>query len=45
MVDDQGRPLQDGADAVIDERLQVLFEQLDQAGLPAGSARAQRVFA
>lgn len=45
LVDDQGRPLQDGADAVIDERLQVLFEQLDQAGLPAGSARAQRVFA
>ena len=45
LVDDQGKPLADGADTVIDERLQVLFGQLDQAGLPAGSPRAQRVFA
>ncbi|AHV93281.1 cell division protein ZipA C-terminal FtsZ-binding domain-containing protein [Bordetella holmesii] len=45
LVDDQGRVLADGADAVIDERLRALFEQLEQAGLPAGSERAQRVFA
>lgn len=45
LVDDQGKPLADGSESVIDERLQVLFGQLDQAGLPAGSERAQRVFA
>ena len=45
LVDDQGKPLADGSETVIDERLQVLFGQLEQAGLPAGSARAQRVFA
>ena len=44
LVDDQGKPLADGSDIVIDERLQVLFGQLEQAGLPAGSERAQRVF-
>ena len=32
-------------ETVIDERLQVLFGQLEQAGLPAGSERALRVFA
>ena len=36
--------LADGSETVIDERLQVLFGQLEQAGLPAGSERAQRVF-
>ncbi|WP_258128917.1 cell division protein ZipA C-terminal FtsZ-binding domain-containing protein [Achromobacter anxifer] len=45
LVDDQGKPLADGSETVIDERLQVLFGQLEQAGLPAGSERAQRVFA
>ncbi|MDR6602782.1 hypothetical protein J2732_003787 [Achromobacter deleyi] len=45
LVDDQGKPLAEGSETVIDERLQVLFEQLEQAGLPAGSERAQRVFA
>ncbi|KAG1059835.1 hypothetical protein G6F40_018109 [Rhizopus arrhizus] len=45
LVDDQGKPLADGSETVIDERLHVLFEQLEQAGLPAGSERAQRVFA
>ena len=40
LVDDQGKPLADGSETVIDERLQVLFGQLEQAGLPAGSARA-----
>ncbi|AOB32175.1 hypothetical protein AKI39_17845 [Bordetella sp. H567] len=44
LVDDQGKPLADASVAVIDERLQVLFGQLEQAGLRAGSARALRVF-
>ncbi len=45
LVDDQGRPVHDGADGPIDERLRTLFTHLDQAGLRAGSPRAQRVFA
>ncbi|MFC4275765.1 cell division protein ZipA C-terminal FtsZ-binding domain-containing protein [Achromobacter aloeverae] len=45
LVDDQGKPLAEGSAAVIDERLQVLFSQLEQAGLRAGSERALRVFA
>ncbi len=45
LVDDQGRALAPGSETPIDERLESLFAQLDQAGLPAGSARAQRVFA
>jgi len=45
LVDDQGKPVVDGMEAGIDQQLQNLFRQLDQAGLPAGSERAQRVFA
>lgn len=45
LVDDHGKPLADGADTMIDERLQVLFQQLEQAGLTAGGERALRVFA
>ena len=45
LVDDQGRPLQAGADVAIDERLQVLYTQLEAAGLTAASPRARRVFA
>jgi len=44
LVDDQGKPLADASVVVIDERLQVLFGQLEQAGLRAGSDRALRVF-
>ena len=44
LVDDSGRPMQPGSEAMIDERLQALFGQLESAGLPAGSARARRVF-
>jgi hypothetical protein len=44
LVDDQGKPLADASASVIDERLQVLFTQLEQAGLRAGSPRALRVF-
>lgn len=45
LVDDQGRQLAEGSDKPIDERLETLFGQLDQAGLRAGSPRALRVFA
>lgn len=45
LVDDQGRPLQAGADVAIDERLQTLYTQLEAAGLAAASPRARRVFA
>jgi FtsZ-interacting cell division protein ZipA len=45
LVDDQGKPLAEGAETSVDERLRVLFSQLEQVGLTAGSARAQRVFA
>ena len=44
LVDDQGKPLADASVAFIDERLQTLFGQLEQAGLRAGSERALRVF-
>jgi len=43
-VDDSGRPMQPGSEAMIDERLQALFGQLESAGLRAGSVRARRVF-
>ena len=45
LVDDQGRPLQAGADVAIDERLQLLCKQLEAMGLEAASPRARRVFA
>lgn len=45
LVDDQGKPLAQGAEIAIDERLQVLYGQLDAAGLQAGGERARRVFA
>lgn len=45
LVDDHGKPVVDGMATGIDAQLQTLFRQLDQAGLPAGSERAQRVFA
>ncbi len=45
LVDDQGHPVASGADESIDMHLQTLFDQLDSAGLTAGSPRARRVFA
>jgi hypothetical protein len=44
LVDDQGKPLAEGCEAIIDTRLQGLFKRLEQAGLAAGSRRARRVF-
>lgn len=45
LVDDQLRPLQQGADVAIDEKLKTLYAQLETAGFAAGSPRARRVFA
>jgi hypothetical protein len=45
LVDDQMRPLQQGAEVAIDEKLKVLYSQLEKAGFAAGSPRARRVFA
>ncbi len=44
VVDDNGRPLADGAEAAIDKQLQLLYAKLEQSGLKAGSVRALRVF-
>lgn len=44
VVDDNGRPLADGAEAAIDKQLQALYAKLDHSGLKAGSVRALRVF-
>lgn len=45
LVDDQGKPLAQGAEAAIDARLSELYGQLDAAGFKAGGERARRVFA
>ncbi len=45
LVDDQLRPLQQGADVAIDDKLKTLYAQLEKAGFAAGSPRARRVFA
>lgn len=45
LVDDHGKPVVDGMDTSIDAQLQPLFHKLNQAGMPAGGERAQRVFA
>lgn len=44
VVDDNGRPLADGAENAIDGQLQALYAKLDASGLAAGSPRAMRVF-
>ncbi len=44
LVDDQGRPLSDGADHTIDEQLLDLYTKLEKAGFPAGEERTVRVF-
>ena len=44
LVDDQGRPVQAGANESIDARLRTLYGHLDQSGLRSGSSRALRVF-
>lgn len=45
LLDDQGRPLPEGADQAIDEQLSTMYEQLAMAGFIAGEPRTARVFA
>jgi len=44
LVDDQGKPVQEGSERLIDEQLRSLYDKLEQAGMTAGSDRAARVF-
>lgn len=44
LVDDQGRPLKEGADQAIDDQLHQLYNNLEQAGFPAGTVRTSRLF-
>jgi hypothetical protein len=44
LVDDQLRPLQQGGEVAIDEKLMTLYSQLEKAGFAAGSPRTRRVF-
>lgn len=44
VVDDNGAPLSDAALDRIEKQLDVLYATLEQRGLPAGSAAAQRLF-
>ncbi len=45
VVDDEGQPLSDAALAAIGAQVGEFYQQMEQAGIPAGSARAQRLFA
>jgi hypothetical protein len=44
VVDDQGRPLPESALAAIEKQLMTLYAKLEQAGIPAGSPAARRLF-
>ncbi len=45
VVDDEGQNLSDAALAAIAAQVDEFYEQMAQAGIPAGSVRAQRLFA
>ena len=45
VVDDEGQTLSDAALAAIASQVDAFYQQMAQAGIPAGSARAQRLFA
>ncbi len=45
LLDDQGNPVHEQADASIDQQLAQMYEKLDKEGFPASSERAARVFA
>ncbi len=45
VVDDEGQSLSDAALAAIASQVDEFYQQMAQAGIPAGSARAQRLFA
>ncbi|MYN13661.1 hypothetical protein GSY71_11000 [Pusillimonas sp. TS35] len=44
LLDDQGRPVADGADLAIDKQLLDLYTRLSEAGFPAGAERTVRMF-
>lgn len=44
VVDDNGLPLVDGSESMVDAQLGRMYAQLAETGLPAGSARSLRVF-
>ncbi len=44
VLDDQGQPLHDHADAALDQQLHERYQRLEQAGYPAGQPRSARVF-
>lgn len=44
LIDDQGQPITDHHDQVIDKQLYDLYQQLEQAGFVAGERSTQRVF-
>ncbi len=45
VVDDEGQTLPDAALSAIAAQVDEFYQQMDQAGIPAGSVRAQRLFA
>ncbi len=45
VVDDEGQTLSDAALSAIATQVDAFYQQMDQAGIPAGSVRAQRLFA
>lgn len=45
LLDDQGNPVHEQADASIDQQLAQMYAKLEAEGFPAGSERAARVFA
>lgn len=44
LLDDQGRPVAEGADQAIDQQLHERYEQLERAGFVAGEPRTARLF-
>jgi len=44
LLDDQGRPVADGADQAIDQQLHERYQQLQDAGFVAGEFRTARLF-
>lgn len=44
LLDDQGRPVPEGADHALDQQLLDLYKRLEHAGYPAGAERTVRIF-
>lgn len=45
VIDDEGQPLSDTTLEAIGKEVDAFYREMDSAGIPAGSARAQRLFA